>query len=283
MLTVGASSTRAPLARASAPRTSPTRATSSGSQVAPSAAPHGRQADAGPAGPVCVPRAPLGPSVIRTAGMPSRGTDTVCHMSAPAVSAAFSSSVSWATSAAMSRPVPSAIRSPCTCAPTFGPRDPRRAAGGRTSSLATGPSECDRVPVGEAGGVVAAHRAVLEEAPALLAVERRPGHVVDDAEGCPGGDGRVAQVVRGALDPPPAVAPVGVAAVAGADVEGDVAEGGDLEVERAPAPLPEPQPGPLGQAGAGPVADLDLGPAELLDPPVGPHPHGVVEGAVPVG
>src|SRR5690606_1828747 len=161
------------------------------------------------------------------------------------------------------------------------------AAGGRTSSLATGPSGCDRVPVGEAGGVVAAHRAVLEEAPALLAVERRPGHVVDDAEGDPGGDGRVAQVVGGALDPapapPPAVAPVGVAAVAGADVEGDVAEGGDLEVERAPAPLPEPQPGPLGQAGAGPVADLDLGPAELLDPPVGPHPHGVVEGAVPVG
>ena len=47
----------------------------------------------GPVGPIWVPRAPLGPSVSRTAGMPRRATAAVVHMSTPAVSAAFSSSV----------------------------------------------------------------------------------------------------------------------------------------------------------------------------------------------
>ena len=38
-----------------------------------------------------------------------------------------------------------------------------------------------------------------------------------------------------------------------------------------------------GLAGAAAIGDVDLWPAELLDPPVGPHPGGVVEGAEPVG
>jgi hypothetical protein len=88
--------------RASRPTSAPTRSTRSGSQVAQSADPQGTQVAVGPAGPGRVPRAPLGPSVSWIEGMPRRGTAAVDHMSVPAVSAAFSSSVSSATSLAMS-------------------------------------------------------------------------------------------------------------------------------------------------------------------------------------
>src|SRR5690606_14542071 len=123
------------------------------------------------------------------------------------------------------------------------------------------------------GGIVAAQCSVLEQPPALGAVQRGAPDVVEDAEGDPGDDGRVCQVVGRALDPagtaPLSVAPVGVAAVAGADVEGDVAERRHLEGQGLAAPLGQVQRGPLGDAGAGRVDDLDLGPAQLLDATVG--------------
>ena len=106
MLTVGASSTRHVFVRASSPIMAPTRSTRPGSHVAPSAEPHGTQVDVGPPLPGSTgPRAPDGPSVTFTFGIPSRSTATVDHMSAPAVSSAFSSSVSARTSASTSRPV----------------------------------------------------------------------------------------------------------------------------------------------------------------------------------
>ena len=69
----------------------------------------------GPVGPIWVPRAPLGPSVTRTAGMPSRGTAAVVHMSTPAVSEAFSSRVISPTSSAMLLRCPSDMRPPSAC------------------------------------------------------------------------------------------------------------------------------------------------------------------------
>src|SRR3984893_2467511 len=99
MLTVGANSTWHAFDRASAPRTSPTRSTNCGSHVAPSAVPQGTHVDVEATSPgSAAPRAPLGPSVTRTFGTPTRSTATVDHMSSPAVRAAFSSSVSAATS-----------------------------------------------------------------------------------------------------------------------------------------------------------------------------------------
>src|SRR5215210_3910353 len=93
----------------------------------------------------------------------------------------------------------------------------------------------DGTQVGEAARRVAADGAVLEEAPALGAVDGGPTDVVDDAERHAAAHVRVAVVVHDALHPaasaPLAVRPVGVAAVAGAHVEGDVAERLDLDVE----------------------------------------------------
>jgi hypothetical protein len=91
--TVGASSTPAPLLRVSSASAAPIRSTSAGSNDAPCAAPHGKHADVGPPR-NRVPRAPFGPSVTRSAGIPSRGTPAVCHRSTPATSAHFSSSES---------------------------------------------------------------------------------------------------------------------------------------------------------------------------------------------
>ena len=54
------------------------------------------------------PRAPLGPSVTRTLGIPARSTAAVAQLSRPAVSAAFSSSVRPAISASRSRLIPAA-------------------------------------------------------------------------------------------------------------------------------------------------------------------------------
>jgi hypothetical protein len=57
--------------------------------VAASATPAGKQAEVGPLLPEA-PRAPTGPSVTFITGMPSRPTDTVCHISAPASRDTFS-------------------------------------------------------------------------------------------------------------------------------------------------------------------------------------------------
>src|SRR5438874_1764549 len=91
MLTVGASSTWAPLLRVSSPSSTPTSRTRSVSHVAASAVPHGKHAELGP--PVhSSPRAPLGPSVTFKAGIPTRGTAGVCQKSMPATRLTFSSS-----------------------------------------------------------------------------------------------------------------------------------------------------------------------------------------------
>src|ERR1700682_4552126 len=99
MLTVGASNACACLRRASTPSRLPTSCTRSVFQVAPRAVPHGKLAEGRPDH--CSPRAPLGPSVTFRAGMPRRSAPGPCHRSTPAVSAAFSSSVSSATSFSM--------------------------------------------------------------------------------------------------------------------------------------------------------------------------------------
>src|SRR5215471_10063972 len=92
----------------------------------------------------------------------------------------------------------------------------------------------DGGPVGETGRVVAAQARVLEQPPALLAVEPGPGQVVGHAPRDPARDGRVGQVVDGGRAPasahPAAVGPVGVAAVAGADVQRNRGDG--LQVQR---------------------------------------------------
>ncbi len=86
-LTVGASTTWALLEWASRPRARPISATSSGSHVAPSAVPHGNDADAGPVNEV--PRTPAGPSDVRIAGTGGSSNDAVCQVSTPASSATF--------------------------------------------------------------------------------------------------------------------------------------------------------------------------------------------------
>ena len=91
-LTVGASSTWALFERASRPSASPTRRTRSTSNEAPSAAPHGNDAEAGPV--YDVPRTPAGPSDVRMAGTPMSGNAAVCQVSAPASSAIFCSRLS---------------------------------------------------------------------------------------------------------------------------------------------------------------------------------------------
>ena len=66
MLTVGASSTLAPLARASSPSRRPTRPISSRFHVDARAVPQGSDVELVPVN--CVPRAPLGPSVTPMPG-----------------------------------------------------------------------------------------------------------------------------------------------------------------------------------------------------------------------
>ena len=84
-LTVGPSSTLTPRAMHSRARAAPISATSSGSNVAPSAAPHGNESDGGPVHDV--PRTPAGPSDILIAGTGGSSIWAVCHTSAPAISA----------------------------------------------------------------------------------------------------------------------------------------------------------------------------------------------------
>ena len=76
----------------------------SGSQVAPSEVPEGIHTDGVMlTWPAVSPRAPLGPSVVLTDGMPSRGQLAVRQVSIPTVKAAFSSRLSAPVSAAISR------------------------------------------------------------------------------------------------------------------------------------------------------------------------------------
>src|SRR3954447_3238845 len=96
MLTVGASKACACLRLVSIPRRVPTSRTSAGVHVAPSAVPQGKFADGRPDH--CSPRAPLGPSVTLSGGIPRRSTPGPCHRSIPATSAAFSSSVNSTSS-----------------------------------------------------------------------------------------------------------------------------------------------------------------------------------------
>src|ERR671910_3087676 len=112
---------------------------------------------------------------------------------------------------------------------------------GRSSAKMGRSLRRDGIPAGEAGRVVAAHRPVLEQAPALGAVAGGTAHMVDHAERQAADDGGIGEVVDRTLDPaapaPLPVAPVGVAPVAGTDMQGHVAEGLDLDVERlAPPP-----------------------------------------------
>ena len=108
-LTVGASTTWALFDRASRPAPGRPRSTSSGSHVAPSAVPHGNDADAGPVH--VVPRTPAGPSDVRMAGIGGSSNDAVCHVSTPASRATFWSSVRAAMVVVMSSVIAGHCRS----------------------------------------------------------------------------------------------------------------------------------------------------------------------------
>ena len=95
-LTVGASSTCAPLRTASRPSSSPTSPMRSGSQVAPSAMPTGIETLGVARAPRASPRTPFGPSDIFNGGMPNRGAPWVRQLEAPLTTRHFSSRVrSW--------------------------------------------------------------------------------------------------------------------------------------------------------------------------------------------
>src|SRR5262245_55275935 len=67
---------------------------SSGFQVAASALPQGNESEVAPSD-MFTPRAPDGPSLSTRPGTPLSGSAALCQRSAPALSAAFSSSVSF--------------------------------------------------------------------------------------------------------------------------------------------------------------------------------------------
>ncbi len=128
MFTVGASRIRQPLRLASPPSRAPTSSMSAGFQVAASAVPQGTQVEtADPSPGNDGPRAPFGPSVIHTFGIPSRSMATVDHRSAPAVRDAFSSRVRAAT------------RCSTGCAPVSGGSEPARSDGTGTHPRSSGP------------------------------------------------------------------------------------------------------------------------------------------------
>ena len=94
MLTVGASRTCAPFVRASSPSIAPTRSISPGFQVAPSADPHGMHTQETPVPARPSPRAPFGPSVTLSEGMPRRSIPGTCHCRCPRGGRIFSARVS---------------------------------------------------------------------------------------------------------------------------------------------------------------------------------------------
>jgi hypothetical protein len=110
--------------------------------------------------------------------------------------------------------------------------------------------------------------------------------VVDVPEGDAGQDGRVGEVdvdpLRPAAPLPRAVRPLGIA-VARAEVQRDEPERLDVDAQRLARRRRAVQGRRLGVPGAGAVADLRTGPAELLDAAVLPDPGGVVQRPVAVG
>ncbi len=131
---------------------------------------------------------------------------------------------------------------------------------------------------------------MFEDAVAGLPVEGEAGGVVGDAEGGHGVGGGVGEVVGAAVGPaaalPGAVLPVGGGRVAGADGERGGAQDLHAEFEGFAGRLGEVDDGADGVAGAGAVADVGVGPAELdvgAAGAFGEDLDGLVEGAVPVG
>ncbi len=100
MHTVGPNSTWTFFDRASAASTPPSRPTSSGSHVDPTAMPQGSDSERRPISES--PRTPEGPSETLSDGMPSRSTAGRYHSDWPAVSEHFSSRVSAPSSSSMS-------------------------------------------------------------------------------------------------------------------------------------------------------------------------------------
>ena len=87
--------TRQPFSRACRATIALARATTAGSQVAPSELADGMQTEGVMlTWPTVSPRAPFGPSVTLTEGMPTRGMFAVRQLSIPTVRAAFSSRLS---------------------------------------------------------------------------------------------------------------------------------------------------------------------------------------------
>ena len=105
MFTAGPSTTPTPNARASRPMAAPSRRARSGSKLAATEHPVGKQTALrlwlGSSCSGSWVRRPCGPSETIRVGMPRRSTVLVCQKSAPEQSPAFSSSVSWATSSGM--------------------------------------------------------------------------------------------------------------------------------------------------------------------------------------
>ena len=89
MLMVGASTTCSPSAWASRPMAAATSRAVCGFQVAATATPTGNTV----AGSPLIDRTPVGPSLIRSDGMPSRSTPCSAKELAPANSVTFSASV----------------------------------------------------------------------------------------------------------------------------------------------------------------------------------------------
>src|SRR4051812_25883368 len=161
-----------------------------------------------------------------------RAASTAASMSAgvPSGTRATTSSVCGETTSIVSSPVGAAH------APSMN-RVLRSRVTGRPSGRWSG-SEGE--PVGEAAGVVPTEGAVLEEPEAfgtfhLSVMAECARRVVDDAEHDPAGHGLVGEVVGAPLGDPGAlplpVDPVGVTAVAAADVDRHRQQGLDLEEE----------------------------------------------------
>src|SRR6202050_104815 len=112
MHTVGPNSTWTFLDRASAASTPPSRPTSPGSHVDPTAMPQGSDSERRPISES--PRTPEGPSETLSDGMPIRSTAGTYHSDSPAVSEHFSSRVNAPTRSSMSATDPILPHHVCT-------------------------------------------------------------------------------------------------------------------------------------------------------------------------
>src|SRR3954470_9339288 len=116
---------------------------------------------------------------------------------------------------------------------------------------------------------MAPDRAVLEQPPAFLAVAVGAGDVIDHTERSASDDIGIVHVDGHAFDVvaalPLSVGPVGIGAVARTGVQHDVALRLDLDRDGLPRPIRHADDRTGRDARAGPIADVDLRPAELLD------------------